>query len=178
VPAAAAIAVGLVVFGTGSLFRPPRGGSAPEVSAADPGATAPSAGAASTTSTTGTTASTARSVPATVASTRAGAGRPAVTVADDGTVELDGVRYGLGAPGDLVSIGDWDCDGADTAALVRRASGEVFLFDGWARAGADAVARRVRIVAGPVTGSSAVGDGSCDVLVVTAADGTVTEVRS
>lgn len=40
-------------------------------------------------------------------------------------------RYALGAVGDEVVVGDWDCDGTDTPAVVRHDSGEVFHFDGY-----------------------------------------------
>ena len=34
-------------------------------------------------------------------------------------------------------MGDWNCDGVATVAVVRPGSGEVFVFDGWAATGAD-----------------------------------------
>lgn len=40
-------------------------------------------------------------------------------------------RYALGQAGDLVVVGDWDCDGTDTPAVVRPIDGEVFVFDGY-----------------------------------------------
>ena len=49
-------------------------------------------------------------------------------------VEVEGRRYELGQPGDVVVVGDWDCDGRDTPALYRR-GGAVFFFDGWAEEG-------------------------------------------
>lgn len=40
-------------------------------------------------------------------------------------------RYALGPAEDRVVVGDWDCDGTDTPAVVRTADGEVYLFDGY-----------------------------------------------
>jgi len=52
---------------------------------------------------------------------------PALTV-----VAPDGVSYQVGQPGDVVTVGDWNCDGSATPGVVRPATGEVFLFDRWA----------------------------------------------
>jgi hypothetical protein len=41
-------------------------------------------------------------------------------------------RYEIGLPGDLMVLGDWDCDGIDTPALYRPATGQLFKFFGWA----------------------------------------------
>lgn len=40
-------------------------------------------------------------------------------------------RYALGEAGGRVVVGDWDCDGTDTPAVVRTSDGQVFLFDGY-----------------------------------------------
>lgn len=47
------------------------------------------------------------------------------------------LRYQLGEPGDVLLVGDWDCDGAQTPGLYRPSSGEVFLFDGFAGPGGE-----------------------------------------
>ena len=62
--------------------------------------------------------------------------------------DRDGRRYAIGAEGDLVVIGDWDCDGEATPAIARTSTGHVVLFDRWPSPGAtisesDASARRV-----------------------------------
>ena len=47
-------------------------------------------------------------------------------------------RYTLGEPGDLLVLGDWNCDdvdGADTPALYRPTTGQVFYFLEWAEPG-------------------------------------------
>ncbi len=46
-------------------------------------------------------------------------------------LEHDGFRYAVGQSGDSAAIGDWDCDGAETAAILRPHSGQVYLFDTW-----------------------------------------------
>lgn len=62
--------------------------------------------------------------------------------------DRDGRRYAIGAEGDLVVIGDWDCDGVATPAIARPGTGQVALFDRWPPPEAtisesDASARRV-----------------------------------
>jgi hypothetical protein len=41
------------------------------------------------------------------------------------------VAFRLGQPGDTILLGDWDCDGIDTPALYRPASGELRYYDAW-----------------------------------------------
>ena len=53
-------------------------------------------------------------------------------VVDGSTVDAGVARWTLGEPGDVVAVGDWDCDGEASAALLRPASGDVFLFATWA----------------------------------------------
>lgn len=71
------------------------------------------------------------------------------------------LRFRVGQPGDQLALGDWDCDGTATAAVVRSGTGETFVFDGWASAGETLVAE-----AGPVLARGAaptvVHDGGCD----------------
>lgn len=47
-----------------------------------------------------------------------------------GFVSAGGARYPVGAAGDQVAVGDWDCDGIATVALVQP-TGRVYLFDAW-----------------------------------------------
>ena len=42
-------------------------------------------------------------------------------------------RFRLGQPADQLLLGDWDCDGTDTVALYRPATGQVFHFSSWAQ---------------------------------------------
>lgn len=47
------------------------------------------------------------------------------------TVQVGELRYQVGEPGDRLVLGDWDCDGNATPALLRPATGEVFVFPEW-----------------------------------------------
>jgi hypothetical protein len=64
------------------------------------------------------------------------------------TVEVGGARYAVGRDGDRVAVGDWDCDGQPTPGLVRPATGEVFVFDGWATGGGEVTVHAVATVLG------------------------------
>lgn len=46
-------------------------------------------------------------------------------------------RYQLGEPGDLLVVGDWNCDGRQSPGLYRPATGEAFTFDGFAGEGGE-----------------------------------------
>ena len=52
-----------------------------------------------------------------------------------GVVTTPRHRYVVGGPTDQVVVADWTCDGRATPALLRSATGEVFLFPGWAQPG-------------------------------------------
>jgi hypothetical protein len=106
-----------------------------------------------------------------------GDGCPSAVVLGPGTVAVDGTRYGVGQPGDLLAVGDWDCDGTGTVAAVRPATGEVFVFDGWAGPGADVEAPAVATVTGAAHALADDGDGDgCPTLVVVDGEGRRTEV--
>lgn len=47
----------------------------------------------------------------------------------------DGRRYGLGTGTDVTVIGDWNCDGIATPALLQPAHGLVAVFDSWPEPG-------------------------------------------
>jgi hypothetical protein len=86
------------------------------------------------------------------------AATPAADVDGDGCVEalhIDGERVTVGATtwvvgraGDRPAVADWDCDGLATVALLRPGTGEVFVFAGWARPGADVTVEATTVVAG------------------------------
>jgi hypothetical protein len=99
----------------------------------------------------------------------------------DGTAIDAGVaRWTLGDPGDVVAVGDWDCDGQATAALLRPSSGDVFHFPAWAAVGERVTVAPVDRVQGATSIGAAdaadTGDASCARLVATAPDGTPTGV--
>ena len=99
----------------------------------------------------------------------------AVRVWPDEPVEIDGTevrtgghRWTVGAAGDLVAVGDWDCDGTPTPAVLRPSAGQLFVFEGWASDSGELAA-----VAGPAAPSDAVSfvAGGCGEAIVTTAGG-------
>lgn len=52
-------------------------------------------------------------------------------VVEGATVRTSAGRFVLGDDDDQVLVGDWDCDGMPTAALLRRPEGEVYVFSRW-----------------------------------------------
>ncbi len=56
---------------------------------------------------------------------------PATVAVIGNLVALDGIWFEVGRTDDIVRVGDWDCNGTPSPALLRPASGEVFVFDGW-----------------------------------------------
>ncbi len=71
------------------------------------------------------------------------------------------LRFRVGRPGDDLVLGDWDCDGTATAAVVRAATGETFVFDSWAAEGETLVADPGPALA-PGSPATVVDDGGCD----------------
>jgi hypothetical protein len=90
----------------------------------------------------------------------------------DGVLVAAGQRWALGQSGDLVAIGDWDCDGQPTPALLRPSTGSVFVFAKWADAGADETPDLVdRVEAATSLTVTDVDRDGCDELVVGRAEG-------
>lgn len=46
-------------------------------------------------------------------------------------IDHDGRRYRIGWDGDVVVVGDWDCDGTRTPAVLRPTTGDIAVFDRW-----------------------------------------------
>lgn len=86
-------------------------------------------------------------------------------------VERDGRRWSVGRPGDIVVVGDWDCDGVATIAVVRPGTGEVWAFTDWSPAPARPLATVPR-----ATSAEARSDGRCDRLAVVDGAGQTTVV--
>ncbi|MEZ5243981.1 MAG: hypothetical protein R2707_02710 [Acidimicrobiales bacterium] len=82
----------------------------------------------------------------------------------------DGRRYGLGAPGDIAVLGDWDCDGIATPALLRIADRTVAVFDRWPEPGS-ALAAVATSVEPAAIDLEAVEDDGCHRLRVLEPDG-------
>lgn len=91
-----------------------------------------------------------------------------VIVEESGEVRVGRQRWAVGTAGDVVVIGDWDCDRQTTPAVLRPASGALYVFDGWAALGSPAVARKVADVPGAIE-ATAVG---CGTAMVRTSDGT------
>ena len=63
-----------------------------------------------------------------------------------GLVSTAGARWQVGAATDVVVVGDWDCDGSATPAVVRPGTGVVWLFPRWAGPGEDVPAELAAVV--------------------------------
>ncbi|HUP87201.1 MAG TPA: hypothetical protein VM143_16220 [Acidimicrobiales bacterium] len=55
-------------------------------------------------------------------------------------IRSGGHRWSVGAPGDLVAVGDWDCDGQPTPAVARPGTSQLFVFREWATGAATTAA--------------------------------------
>jgi hypothetical protein len=98
-------------------------------------------------------------------------------VVDGSTIDAGVAQWTLGEPGDLVTVGDWDCDGQASAALLRPASGDVFVFATWAELDRPVTVSAVgQVVGGAAIRAEPVGEGPCDRLVVDLAGGGSTAV--
>lgn len=96
----------------------------------------------------------------------------------DGVLARDGTQWELGRPDDVVAVGDWDCDGEATPALLRPATGMVYAFAAWA-ADSDVQADLVGTVRGGVDVQAADTDGDgCQDIVVTDANGAATVLHA
>lgn len=84
-------------------------------------------------------------------------------------VIANGTSYTVGSTGDVAVVGDWKCNGTDMVALLRRSTGEVFIFDDWARPDEPSAGRTIGIHPG-ATGINAETT-ACDTIVVDMADG-------
>lgn len=98
--------------------------------------------------------------PAPVAPPPAGVGRVPCPPVDDGCRPVamagaeflaGGVRWSVGEVGDVVVVGRWECQAGAAPALLRPASGQVWVFDGWAGVGSTVAARLVAVVPGART---------------------------
>jgi hypothetical protein len=85
----------------------------------------------------------------------------------EGILITDAGHYRIGDPDDVVVVGRWSCVTSGLPALLRRSSGEVWVFDRWAAAGEDQPARLLTRVRGATSLSVAPGRSGCDQLLVT-----------
>ena len=96
---------------------------------------------------------------------------PTVPAGEVTVVSHEGARYRIGEPGDLVVVGDWDCDGSPTPTVVRPTDGSVWTFASWAPAGARVGAEPVGVAPSPASAAVTTGPDGCDELTVTTTDG-------
>jgi hypothetical protein len=100
-----------------------------------------------------------------------GDGCPDPLTVDGAVVTAGEARWTLGEPGDRVALGDWDCDGSASAALLRPPTGDVFVFPAWAELGSPVSVTPIQRVAGAVDIHTEPGGPTCDSLVVERATG-------
>lgn len=84
-------------------------------------------------------------------------------------VSVGSQRWEVGQPGDVVTVGDWDCDGIVTPAVLRPTTGEVFVFERWADQ--EQVARPVAAAPGAVRIGEVGGPDGCSSISATSSDG-------
>lgn len=72
-------------------------------------------------------------VPVASAAPPSAASHPQPPPATDGSVVIEhqGRRYRIGYESDIVVLGDWDCDGETTPAVLRPPTGEIGVFERW-----------------------------------------------
>lgn len=154
--------------GTAALDSSPR----PEVLAAPDDGGAPTSSSTTTTTTTNPPSDDEDDCPATdgPVADLDGDGCASSLIVEGTVVSGEGLRFQVGSDGDEVVLGDWDCDGHATPALLRPEDGEVFVFSRWARDGADVTVEALTEVAG-VTGIEVRHTDGCDHLVLDGPDG-------
>jgi hypothetical protein len=81
------------------------------------------------------------------------------------------------APGDRVSLGDWNCDGEVTPAVLRPTTGAVFVFDKWATGTSDVSVSPTATIAGAVDVQARDDLQGCSTLVIIRNDGTEQEIN-
>jgi eukaryotic-like serine/threonine-protein kinase len=154
--ALAAVVLALVMLGVTSL-----GSAPPRVALRDTSAAA-----------TTTTTPAATSVESLDTLPRLRPAAPTPVIASDGAVELGDQRFAVGATGDVLALGDWDCDGVATPAVLRPSTGSVFRFDRWATADAELTVRPAATIIGAVGLRADLAADGCARLVALLADGT------
>ncbi len=94
-------------------------------------------------------ASVSLTVPATSTTTTATGAGPSLPTGPH--LDHDGRRYALGEAGDIAVVGDWDCDGVPTPAVLRPGTGEIAVFRAWPEPDAPLEARAFAVVEGAHT---------------------------
>ncbi len=86
------------------------------------------------------------------------------------TITVGEHTFDVGGPGETPRLGDWNCDGTATVAVLRPTSGEVFTFDGWADRGSPVSGELVGTFEGA---TGIVEPTSCGPMEITLQDGSV-----
>ena len=100
---------------------------------------------------------------------------PMLAPADAGPppeLDHDGRHYTVGQAGDRAVLGDWDCDGIPTVAVLRPATGLVVVFDDWPAPGETSEPLASHEFPGALD-LRVEADGGCDALRVDTADGSL-----
>lgn len=90
------------------------------------------------------------------------------------TVRRAGVAWAAGGPGDVIVIGDWDCDEVPTPGVLRPSTGAFYVFDRWAPEGTEVEAR----VAGRMPGAVGARPTGCGSVVLHGGDGTTRAIET
>ncbi|MFN3217439.1 MAG: hypothetical protein ACE367_13175 [Acidimicrobiales bacterium] len=80
-------------------------------------------------------------------------------------VAVDDAWFEVGRSDDIVRIGDWDCDGSLSAAVLRPTSGEIFVFDEWVEGNGVRRVEALTVIPGAAD-LAPVASATCDTLVV------------
>ncbi|MEQ8842540.1 MAG: hypothetical protein RIB98_16275 [Acidimicrobiales bacterium] len=158
-PVAAAFTVAVAVGGISLISAI----GANDPTTADPASAPLVASASSTTlSSTSTSTSTSTSSTAPATTTAEATPVPGPTQPPEAAIEFvhEGRRYGLGDPTDIAVLGDWNCDGTKTPALLQSATGLVAVFATWPAADEAATATATSL-APEAVGLEAVEDLDC-----------------
>jgi hypothetical protein len=89
-----------------------------------------------------------------------GQGCPEAVAVHGRTLSVGANRFTVGRQGDRVAVGDWDCDGSATPAVVRPSTGEVFVFPSWGAAGRPLTVHPTTVVERAVAPVATVSPGS------------------
>ena len=90
-------------------------------------------------------------------------------------IQAGSARFQAGEPHDQVAVGDWDCDGIATPAVIRPSTGEVFVFARWASSNRPITMGPTAVIPDATRPATTVAP-SCGPLVVQRADGSSTSV--
>jgi hypothetical protein len=115
--------------------------------------------------------------PTTAPDTMAPSTTPVPAVEDGRIIVAGGHRFEAGIAGDRVAVGDWNCDGVATPALLRPSTGALFMFDSWATEDNDVSVAPTRTIPGAVDLHPLDRGDGCSTLVVLLDDGTHQEIR-